>query len=185
MNAAAPSASDRAPEPPDIRLVEASRAGDGQAYRALYERHVSEVYSFLRWTAGSEEEAEEITQEVFVRAWQKLDQYEGRSLLSTWLIRIAINAFRERRRSLLRWSRRRIENLDPAHLPSESDDRREQLMDLERAIQRLPRRARMVLVLAQRGYAHAEIAGMMGTTVGACKAQLNRAKRLLRGEVER
>jgi RNA polymerase sigma-70 factor (ECF subfamily) len=168
------------------KLIPASRVGDGHAYRKLYERHVGAVYTFLRWMCGNVAEAEELTQDVFVRAWENLDRFEGRSSLSTWLARIAINAYRERRRSFARWNRGRVDYLEASEIASgDGSCPRETLMDLERAIRSLPRRARTVLVLAEiGGYRHAEIASMMGISVGASKAQLNRAKRLLRREVE-
>ncbi len=88
--------------PDDQELIAQSIRGDQYAFEQIYRRYVSRVYTFLKWNTADEHEAEELTQEVFIRAWQRLDQFKGASGLATWLTSIAINAWRSRRRVLRR-----------------------------------------------------------------------------------
>jgi RNA polymerase sigma-70 factor, ECF subfamily len=130
------------------------------------------------------QEAERLTQDVFVRVWKRLSTFRGDSEFTSWLHRLTVNVVLEDSRS----TRRRIgrvENFaDPAVFESQtrsftndSDSR----MDLERAIATLPPGARQALVLHDiEGFKHEEIAQQLGTAVGTVKAQLHRARRLLR-----
>jgi RNA polymerase sigma factor (sigma-70 family) len=72
--------------------------GDSSAFERLYRRHVARIHSLARRMLGSEE-ADEVTQDIFVRTWQKLGQFRGESAFGTWLHRLAINVVIERRRS--------------------------------------------------------------------------------------
>ena len=130
------------------------------------------------------QEAERLTQDVFVRVWKRLSTFRGESEFTSWLHRLTVNVVLEDSRS----TRRRIgrvENFaDPGVFESQtgsftndSDSR----MDLERAIATLPPGARQALVLHDiEGFKHEEIAQQLGTAVGTVKAQLHRARRLLR-----
>lgn len=129
------------------------------------------------------QEAERLTQDVFVRVWTRLSTFRGESEFTSWLHRLTVNVVLEDSRS----TRRRIgrvENVeDPGALErggyasNDSDSR----MDLERAIATLPPGARQALVLHDiEGFKHEEIARQLGTAVGTVKAQLHRARRLLR-----
>ena len=136
----------------------------------------------LRMTANPEL-AEELTQEVFVQAWRKLDSFRGESSFAAWMRRLAIHAVLADRRS--RGRRRTREHLwsEAAELRATDDDaeRAGAGLDLERALSRLPEGARTVFVLHDvEGYRHDEIAGLLGVTAGTTKAQLHRARRLLR-----
>ena len=132
---------------------------------------------------GSRVEAERLTQDVFVRAWTRLSTFRGQSEFSSWLHRIAVNLVLEDGRS----SRRRSARVDNVEDPgvfergqrdNVVDDTR---MDLERAIAQLPPGARQALVLHDiEGYKHEEIGAMLGIAAGTVKAQLHRARRLLR-----
>jgi RNA polymerase sigma-70 factor (ECF subfamily) len=170
-------------------LVSAARVGDLAAYEELYRMFVDRIYAFALWTGGSHEAADEITQRTFVRAWEKLGQFAGRSAFLTWLTSIAANIAKERRRTLHRRSSREAPDegnaLAAARAPT-GTFAAEEVMDLRVAIARLPRRARMVLVLHEiQGLTHAEVAEAMGITPGASKAQLNRARRLLKEDLSR
>ena len=159
-------------------LVARARAGDHEAFHELYARHVNRIYGLCLRLTGSAREAEARCQDAFVQAWQGLAQFHGESRFGTWLHRIAVNAVLAHRRRAARWWRR-VEDggrSDPAVTGSGALQQ-----DLHRAVARLPAGARRVLVLHDiEGYSHAEIAQQMGIAVGTCKAQLHRARRLLR-----
>jgi len=155
-------------------------AGDGRAFERLYRSHVARIHSLARRMAGTED-ANELTQEIFVRAWNKLSTFRGESAFGTWLYRLAINLILSHRQSRAIQRQRFEPGRELESLPSKpvSTDHR---MDFEGAIAKLPRGARQVLVLHDvEGYRHEEIARMMRITVGTSKAQLHRARMLMRG----
>jgi RNA polymerase sigma-70 factor (ECF subfamily) len=124
---------------------------------------------------------------VFVRAWQKLGSFEGKSAFSTWLHRLAVNVvLSDRRAEGIRIGKVfGTDDLEAYETPTKPPDPG-QAMDLERAIASLPPGARTVFVLHDvEGYKHEEIAELHGLAVGTCKAQLHRARRLLREALER
>ena len=136
--------------------------------------------------------AEELTQDVFVRAWEKLHLFRGESSFSTWLHRLTVNLVLNARKSDGR-QRSRFEETDEemggmdampgvVGMPLAPGD----LLDLEDAVSRLPPGARRVFLLHDvEGYKHEEIADMLGVTSGATKAQLHRARLLLREALNR
>ncbi len=153
--------------------------GDALAFGRLYHQHCGRVHSLARRMAG-EEGADELTQDVFVRAWEKLHTFRGESAFGTWLHRLAINLILARRAS---WAKRRSRDAGDAALatlPGRSAGP-ELRMDFEKALERLPGGAREVLVLFDvEGYRHEEIAEMLGISVGTSKSQLHRARMRLR-----
>ena len=168
-------------------LVAAAQGGDEAAFRALHERLVGRVYALCLRLTADREEAEEATQDVFVRVWERLATFRGESAFTTWLHRLAVNVVLASRRGAGRRSRRvvfreSIEDLGasaPAATPGLA-------VDLERAIAALPPGARAVFVLHDvEGYQHEEIAAMSGVATGTTKAQLFRARRLLREMLDR
>ena len=154
--------------------------GDARAFARLYEDHKDRVYG-LACHMTNRERAGELTQDVFVRAWEKLGTFRGEAQFSTWLHRLAVNLILSRRAS---WATERMRFLDAedaldglASRPST----RELNMDFETAIARLPDGARTVFLLHDvEGYRHEEIATLLGVTSGTTKAQLHRARMLLR-----
>src|SRR5882757_11581404 len=167
----------------EAALVQRACTGDSRAFERLYREHAGRVYGLcLRMTRDSAL-AEDCTQETFVNAWRALDRFETRSSLSTWLHRIAVNVALGKRRKAT-----------PVVVASESLEVEEEAVEtewtletplevkeIETAIGELPECARDVLLLyAIYGYSHAEAAEMLGVAEGTCKAQLHRARRLLR-----
>jgi len=127
-------------------------------------------------------------QEAFVRAWLKLDSFRGDSRFGTWLHRLSANvALSDRRTRMRRISREvELEGAVERTVAGDRDVHAGQQMDLEQAITRLPERARTVLVLYDvEGYSHAEVAEIAGMAVGSSKAQLHRARKLVREELEK
>lgn len=159
--------------------------GDRRAFERVYRSHVDRVFSVCVRMVGDRGKAEELTQDVFVRAWEKLGSFRGDSQFSTWLHRLAVNVVLNDREAEGRRRQRMhdgIEDMDaiaagdvrPLPVPGLS-------LDLEAAIATLPAGARKVFVLHDvEGYTHEEIGEMLGVTAGGCKAQLHRARMLLR-----
>jgi RNA polymerase sigma-70 factor (ECF subfamily) len=166
----------------DLEMVERAKKGDRDAFEALYRQNVRRVYALCVRLAGEPSRAEDLVQDVFVRAWRKLALFRGESRFSTWLHSLAVNVALARRRRWGRRERREILIDDPASLDRAARGRMpEDGIDLERAIAALPAGARSVFVLHDvEGYRHEEIAALMGVTAGTSKAQLHRARRLLR-----
>ena len=161
-------------------LVARASAGDLGAFEELYRHSVSRVYALCMRLVADPGRAEELTQEAFVRAWEKLDSFRGDSAFATWLHRLTVNVVF----SALRSRGRRESREEPLDTPSgpRAGERRDPVgaIDLERAIASLPPRARMVFVLHDvEGYRHREIAALAGITEGASKAHLHRARRRL------
>lgn len=158
--------------------------GDLAAFERLYRAHVSRIHSLVRRMLGADL-ADEVTQDVFVRAWQKLDTFRGEAAFGTWLHRVAVNVVLARRKRL--GVRRERIAADPEHALRSASGRRPRpdlTIELEAGVQRLPDGAREVFVLHDvEGYKHREIAELLGVTVGTTKAQLHRARMLLRGYV--
>lgn len=163
--------------------VQAAREGDVAAFEALYREHVGRVHALCVRMTGDVREAESLTQEAFVRAWERLEQFRGESSFATWLHHVTVNVVVSSRRATVRRLRRvestdELARLDP---PSPVARMPEAAMDLERAIASLPDGARMVFVLYDvEGYSHAEIARELGIAENTSKAQLHRARSLLR-----
>jgi RNA polymerase sigma-70 factor, ECF subfamily len=182
----------------DARLIERARTGDVAAFEHVYRREVGRVYAVcLRMTADAAR-ARELTQSVFVRAWDRLGSFRGDSQLSSWLHRIAVNEVlieartdrRRRARVVLAddqlyedgigttndGARDGAPNETGITLPVDTETK----IDLERAIAGLPPGARTVFVLHDiEGYRHEEISRMTGSAEGTLRAQLHRARKLL------
>lgn len=169
-------------------LVARAQTGDQTAFRDLYRRHAGRVYALCLRLTGDAAAAEERTQDVFVRLWDKLASFRGESAFSSWLHRLAVNVVLNERRTTGR-RESRVAPADPDVLEQRGAARSETVglrIDLERAIASLPEGAREVFVLYDiEGYNHGEIAGLVGIAVGTSKAQLFRARRLLREKLER
>ena len=170
------------PERDAAALVQRAQNDDRTAFDTLYAQHVGRVYAVCLRMSASRDEAERLTQDVFVRAWQRLKTFRGESAFASWLHRLAVNVVLQDGRTNRRRDARvavlpEPELLDRRASTSKADER----MDLERAIASLPPGARQVLVLHDiEGYKHEEIARLTGSAVGSVKAQLHRARRLLR-----
>jgi len=167
--------------------VSTAAAGDDRAFERLYRLHVGRIHALALRLAADSDDAERLTQDVFVRAWERLGSFRGDSAFGTWLHRLAVNLILSDRRSAWRRTRRVVPKADleeemAASLPVNVGDR----LDLDAAIAMLPPGARTVFVLHDvEGYEHAEIAGLTGVAVGTSKAQLFRARRLLREVLDR
>ena len=182
-------AADSAHHDEDFGLVERASDGDRAAFEELYRRHRGRIYGLLwRLAGGDAALAEDLLQEAFVRAWQKLESFRGDSRFGTWLHRLSANVALTDRRIRMRRVKREtpLEGTVERSIAGAPDVSAPQQMDLEGAIAALPERARSVLVLYDiEGYTHAEIAELTGMAVGSSKAQLHRARRLVREGLEK
>jgi RNA polymerase sigma-70 factor (ECF subfamily) len=159
-------------------------SGDAVAFERLYRAHAGRVHALARRMA-TVDEAPEITQDVFVRAWHKLGTFRGEAAFGTWLYRLAVNVIlaRRGRLGLERARHEEPEILDVLPARHRSSDL---AMDFESAIGLLPAGARRVFVLHDvEGYKHQEIAEMLGIASGTSKAQLHRARMALRRHLAR
>ncbi len=154
--------------------------GDAQAFARLYAQHKDRIWALARRMTGNEHAAE-LTQDVFVRAWQKLGTFRGEAQFGTWLHRLAVNLILSRRATFATQRARFLADGDVLdELPARASGR-ELGIDFEAAIAKLPDGARTVFVLHDiEGYRHEEIATLLGVTSGTTKGQLHRARLLLR-----
>src|SRR5690606_10271685 len=174
----------------DAALARSAAAGDTSAVEALYRRHAGRVLGvILRLVGHDRARAEDLTQDAFVRARQALPGYRFEAALATWLPRLALDTAPMDLRAARRRSRIQADGDDEALERAGGADSAGHgtalSMDLERAVASLPPRARAVLVLYDvEGWKHEEIAEALGMAVGSSKAQLHRARGLLRERLE-
>lgn len=167
--------------------VRRAQEGDMGSFEELYRTHAGRVYALCLRMSGDPGRARDLMQDVFLRVWERLGSFRGESKFSSWLHRLTVNVVLSDRRS----RSRRPGNGEAAedvsgleHLPAAS--RPGKGLDLERAIAGLPTEARKTLVLHDiEGYRHGEIARMTGRSLGTCKSQLHRARKLLREALKR
>jgi RNA polymerase sigma factor (sigma-70 family) len=168
----------------DHALARAAGRGDAGAFEALYRRHSRRVYAVVwRLAGGQAARAEDLVQESFIRAWQALPSFRFESAFSTWLHRLAVNTALMELRGRGGGMDRETDDAALEHVATgdTAGQRTRERLDLERAIATLPERARAVLVLHDiEGWKHEEIAAELGMAVGSSKAQLHRARGLLR-----
>src|SRR5690242_2257429 len=166
-------------------LVQRACGGDIRAFERLYRQHIGSVYGLCLRMTRDRTGAEDCAQEAFLNAWRALGRFEIRSSFGTWLHRIAVNVVLSRRR-------RSSEQLEVTASPSEESapgaewtlDTPVEVGEIEAAIAGLPEGARDVLVLCGiYGYSHGEAGQMLGVAEGTCKAQLHRARALLRARL--
>jgi RNA polymerase sigma-70 factor (ECF subfamily) len=178
------------PRPPDARpseesVVARAQTGDVDAFEVLYRQHSGRVFALCLRMSGDRMRAQELMQDVFVRAWERLRSFRGEASFGSWLHRLAVNVVLTSARSDRRRTARvtLAEDLaatesgqDAGHAVRDPAAR----IDLERAIGTLPPGARAAFVLHDiEGYSHGEIAQLTGLAEGTIRAQLHRARRLL------
>jgi RNA polymerase sigma-70 factor (ECF subfamily) len=174
----------------DEELVLLARQGDTHAFDQLIERHQVAVYRAALAALGTREEAEEVAQDAFVRAYLHLNRFRGESSFKTWLLRIAWRRALTRRRSLMRWVRQRVAIDATSELPATTAGPERQMLDADlhrrvrRLIAELPPKLRDAFLLAQSGeYSYDDIAAMLETPVGTLKWRISDARRRLRAQL--
>ena len=163
-------------------LVELSKQGDHSAYEKLYRANVGKVNGLCLRLCGQRELAEDLTQEAFIKAWQKIESFRGESAFGSWLYRLTTNLVIGYLRQQSKWKMVEFSEIHEAKLGFTSTH--DEHSDVERALMLLPDQARTVVILYEYlGYQHNEIAEITGMAVGTSKSQLHRAKAILKKQI--
>lgn len=167
----------------DCELVRrVTETGDERAFRELYRRHSPRVYALVLRILGSEQDADDVMQETWLRAIRSAPRFRWEASFSSWLSAIALNCARGVRRRERRWPTTEVPADAPARSRWASTEAR---LDLERALERVPPGYRAVLTLYElEGRPHEEIAERLGIAIGTSKSQLHHARRFLRALIE-
>ena len=164
-------------------LVARCRVGDRTAMRQVYEKYRRRIFALVLRIAGAEE-AEELAQEVFLKAFRSIDKFRGESQLGTWLYRLAVNAALShiaRSRGRRTAPESLLESVPAPTVPALRDGDPRLRARLEAAMTQLPAGYRAVLVLHDiEGLQHEEIAEVLGCRVGTSKSQLHKARARMR-----
>jgi RNA polymerase sigma-70 factor (ECF subfamily) len=177
LSAASPDREEKRRE--DDELVERTRRGDMDAFEALYRRHSPAVFGLTLRMLQNRADAEDLLQEIFLQAYDRLPSFEGRSAFGTWLYRLSVNRCLDHLRSRTVKDRNRTEELAPEHSNAVSSTGRSALsgLELERAIGELPPSSRAAFLLHHvAGFDHKEVGEMMGIAVGTSKSLVHRAR---------
>jgi RNA polymerase sigma-70 factor, ECF subfamily len=171
----------------EAELVGAARGGDRQAFDELVRRTFVDTFTLARRLTGNEEDARDVVQEAYLRAWKGIGKFRGEAAFSTWLYRITANAAAS---NVSRRRRHRAEpfgdDFEPADAGAEASISRgaesaEALDRISAALDDLPAKLRSVVVLKDvYGLSHEAIADELGISVSAAKVRLHRARRKLR-----
>lgn len=163
-------------------LVERSRQGEHTAFRELYDANVDRIYRLTYRMSGDDDLARDYTQEAFVRAYEKLDQFRGDASFSTWLHSIAVSVTLNGLRKVQRYRKRERALEEVPYLTAPATTAEPDLKSkLKDAIDRLPELYRTVFLMHDlEGYSHREIASVLDVAEGTSKARLSRARAKLR-----
>jgi RNA polymerase sigma-70 factor (ECF subfamily) len=170
-----------------LECIARAQSGDVDAFEILYREHSARIYALcLRLMGGDANDATELMQDVFIKAWRRLGTFRGDSAFYSWLHRLAVNTMLENVRGDKRRSARVLTMDDTSRLAGAARSSGvDTKMEMEEAIASLPRGARTAFVLHDvEGYQHQEIAEQLSVSVGTVKAQLHRARRLLRERLQ-
>lgn len=168
----------------ETELIEKCRRGERDAQRELYERHVPQIHRLMLRMAGNREDAFDLTQQTFVRAFERISSFDGRAGLGTWLYRIAANEalqlFRRRR-----GERKHLRVLAEERFTSGAAGTASHGVDLEAALARLSDEGRAILLLRyQESLSYDRIAAVLDCAPGTVASRLNRARAQLRALLE-
>jgi RNA polymerase sigma-70 factor (ECF subfamily) len=176
---------------PDYELVRQTLRGESDAYDVLIERHTSAVYRIVRRMCSDRAEAEAITQEAFLRAWESLPRSEHERPFRPWLIQIAVNAARDELKGLRPLDFADLPECEVAEIaedkpdPEEWLEHTEALARLAAAVQELPARYRMVIALRYEAeMSYDEMARALDLPLNTVRTHLRRAKYRLRKDLE-
>ena len=157
-----------------------AQQGDRSAFNHLYTLHIGRVYALCLRMLANKEQAEDVSQEVFVQVWLKLEKFRGESKFSTWLHSVATNTVLSHIRKQKNWVQK-VFSIEDKPLAEPVGNEIQDLSDMDKHIMRLPEKARLVFVLfAVEGYRHEEIAAKLNIAVGSSKSQFHRARNLLK-----
>jgi RNA polymerase sigma-70 factor (ECF subfamily) len=165
--------------------IAASKRGEREAFDVLVERYHKPIYRLCYRYVNHHEDASDLAQEVFLKAWRAIGSFRGDSAFSTWLYRIAVNAclnFRALRRPVTRELPGTL--VDPRPDAETQAEREDEASRVRAAVSRLPEKQRATLILKLfHDLTHEEVAGILGSSVGTVKANLFHALARLRREM--
>jgi RNA polymerase sigma-70 factor (ECF subfamily) len=165
------------PEGLDLELIEAARRGSSAAFGRLVDRHQRAVRAFLRRAVGNDAEADDLAQETFVTAWERIGGFRGEAAFRTWLCGIAWRKLATARRTWARSTRRETEWMEAEALERPADGRPEQRLALEAALASLPLEQRAAVALCLGGeFSHAEAAEALELPLGTVKSHVTRGR---------
>lgn len=170
----------------ESQLILRSRNGDHTAFEKLYRDNIGRVYALCLRMCGQKDLAEDLSQEAFIRAWQKLNSFRGDSAFSSWLFRLTSNVVVGHMRKNSKWQ---VDSLDeqqydqtPAVEKLPENNRR----DIEQALSVLSDKARIILIMYEYlGYQHNEISDITGMAIGTSKTHLHRARSALKAQAQK
>jgi RNA polymerase sigma-70 factor (ECF subfamily) len=167
----------------DAELAQRAARGDSDAYGELVDRHAAAARRLARTVLQNADDADDAAQEAFLLAWRNIARFDPSRPFTPWLMRIVMNAAADLRR------KRRVRTTDPIPVsalsdvasPEEETDRTLFNAQLQAALAELPERQRVAVVLFDaEGYAHADIAAMLGVPEGTVRSDVFHARRALR-----
>jgi RNA polymerase sigma-70 factor (ECF subfamily) len=164
----------------DDALVDRVRHGDLGAFETLYRRHSAAIFGLTLRMLQNRADAEDLVQEIFLQAYDRLSSFEGRAAFGTWLYRLGVNRCLDHLRSRGVKEQLRSEPLTPA-LPGKAPSGNLRGLELERAIAELPPSSRAAFLLHDVvGYDHREVGEILGIAVGTSKSLVHRARTRMR-----
>jgi len=174
----------------ESQLVLRSQSGDQIAYEKLYRANIGKVFALCLRLCGQKELAEDLAQESFIRAWQKIGSFRGDSKFSSWLFRLTSNVVIGHLRKHSKWQ---VDSLDEEDSYETSEWQQTQSVnrpfglhqEIDKALRCLSDTARVVLIMHEYlGYQHNEISDITGMAVGTSKTHLHRARKTLKAQAE-
>ena len=186
----------------DAALVRAIQAGDMAAFDQMVVKHKDKLFNMVYWFLGDYQEANDCSQDIFIKVFKSIKKFRSESSFSTWLYRIAINTCKNRlKSSAYRWKKKtvplenpessedgnlsyKIQNNSPS--PANELEKKERLMMIQKAINALPQEQNRVIVLRDiQGLSYQEISDITGLNLGTVKSRLARARLALRNKLNR
>lgn len=164
-------------------LISQSKSGDSKAFKRLYELYCGKVFALCLRMSGNTNKANDLTQDVFVRVWKNINSFRGESMFSTWIYRIAVNVVLIDKRTENNFTKRFL-SIHSSIINKLSSIQNNNKIDLENAISKLPKKAKLIFIMHDiEGYKHEEIGEILKISEGTSKAQLHRARKILREEL--
>ncbi len=169
---------------PDVEYVERAREGDLKAFEQLYRTHIARINSLAEWMLDSTD-TEDVLQDIFVRAWERLETFRGDAPFSAWLRRVAVNVLLRYRERIRKHDQRFLSDEDTLNSAPAIENELMLYSEIESAVWSLPKRIREVLVLHDmEGYKHREIAEMLSISAATSRWHLHAGRLMLREYIE-
>jgi len=171
----------------EVKLIKEVQKGSKDSFKKLYDLYHQKIYALALRMTANENLAEDITQEIFIRVWNKIDTFKFKSSFYTWLYRLSVNVTIRSREKVNKQDKKEpdvdIETIYKDQKISHTDNI-ESMIDCERALLTLPDQSRKIFLLyVMEGYSHKDIQEATGIAVGTSKAHLSRARALLKKEL--